>query len=101
MPCLELGCLAAEPTRRTRGLLEGPAYLLIYACEELHQYRVREVWPAREVAVARTAVRVGGVRQARERTLDAAVGVDPVGLSPSRALAFDFPIHGTDLILYR
>ena len=70
MPCLELGCLAAEPTRRTRGLLEGPAYLLIYACEELHQYRVREVWPAREVAVARTAVRVGGVRQARERTLE-------------------------------
>ena len=70
MPCLELGCLAAEPTRRTRGLLEGPAYLLIYACEELHQYRVREVWPAREVAVARTAVRVGGVWQARERTLE-------------------------------
>ena len=62
-------CLA-RPAESTRGLLEGPAYLLIYACEELHQYRVREVWPAREVAVARTAVRVGGVWQARERTLE-------------------------------
>ena len=31
---------------------------------------VREVWSAREVAVARAAVRVGRVWQARERTLE-------------------------------
>ena len=44
--------------------------LSIYVPEEAHKYRVREVWSAREMAVARAAVGVGRVWQARERTLE-------------------------------
>ena len=54
----------------SRGADAGSAYSFTYAPEEPHQYRVRQVRPARQVAVARTAVRVGRVRQARERTLE-------------------------------
>ena len=43
-------------------------FLLTYAPEKLHQYRVREVRPAWQVAVARAAEGVGRVRQARKRT---------------------------------
>ena len=43
----------------------GFAYSFIYACEEPHKYRVREIRPAWQVAVARAAVGVGRVRQAQ------------------------------------
>ena len=45
-------------------------FLSTYAPEEPHKYRVREVRPAWQVAMARAAVRVGRVWQARERTLE-------------------------------
>ena len=48
----------------------GFAYSFIYACEEPHKYRVREIRPAWQVAVARAAVGVGRVRQAREGALE-------------------------------
>ena len=48
----------------------GFAYSFIYACEESQQNRVREVGPARQMAVARAAIGVGRVWQARERTFE-------------------------------
>lgn len=44
--------------------------LLTYATKEPQKDRVREVGPAWQMAVARAAVRVGRVWQARERTLE-------------------------------
>ena len=44
--------------------------LLTYATKEAQKDRVREVGPAWQMAVARAAVRVGRVWQARERTLE-------------------------------
>ena len=44
--------------------------LLTYATKEAQKDRVREVGPAWQMAVARAAIGVGRVRQARERTLE-------------------------------
>ena len=54
----------------SRGVDAGFAYSSIYVCEEPHQYRVREVGRAWQMSVARAAVSIRRVRQARERTLE-------------------------------
>ena len=62
------------PRRLLGGLAVSKAEILVghlfYVPEELHQYRVREVGPARQMSVARAAVGVGRVRQAREGALE-------------------------------
>ena len=60
--------LAAIPP--SRGADAGSAYSFTYAPEEPHKYRIREVRRAWQMSVARAAVRIGRVRQARERALE-------------------------------
>ena len=54
----------------SRGADVGSAYSFTYAPEEPHKYRIREVRRAWQMSVARAAVRIGRVRQARERALE-------------------------------
>ena len=65
-------------------------HLSTYVPEKLHQYRVREVRPAWQVPVARAAVRVGRVRQVRERALE----VEEKDAMPFRVEAGETCPHG-------
>ena len=64
--------------------------LLTYATKEAQKDRVREVGPAWQMAVARAAVRVGRVRQARERALE----VEEKDAVPFRVEAGESRLHG-------
>ena len=64
--------------------------LLTYATKEPQKDRVREVGPAWQMAVARAAVGVGRVRQARERALE----VEEKDAVPFRVEAGKTGLHG-------
>ena len=83
-----LSLLRAIPP--SRGADAVSSYSFTYVPEEPHKYRVREVWSAREVSVARAAVGVGRVRQSCQRTFE----VEEKDAVPLRVEARETRLHG-------